>query len=599
MKRALTTVVPAILFALICARSADAITLIHLRAKHVAFYYDRFVVTAQGNVALTTSDGLRVSGDVFTMDLRLNRFLVAGDVRVQTRSGSYSGAALSDFVSFNRVYFVPITSEPDRWTFLDGNFSHPILGRVMPGDAFEFASTGGESPSYLATGAVIGTDSYLRLTGVQAYVLGLLLPIPPFYVSFAPTPALARNSLSGANADLTYQFAGNANSISALHLRYDATNHLYASFEQHLAGDHEYAVFSINPATAPAKFWNLLTSDRLGERFEIDTFTQLYTYQYGLAQPHASAQYTYLTATEALPRWSLQAVANFTNYNLLGPGSFQHDTLPNGQTVGELDHPSQLQLTATSFQERIFGSPFYEQYFFGTGFAHDSVGKGLQSYGDVIYTTIYDKLAGFTVSLPSFEFGDLSCQHPSCQYDKYTISATLTKEREWFSVPHYVDTTSFAGTLSRQIVRTVGVYAGYSILNTGDRYIHGTYSVSSPIVNGVYDPGFLAFKGFATQRTFSLGENYVPSPEFSLSLLYRHHDDFPASVPGVFPLPPLNPLGQYIYQNYLGQPPNDLTGDLHVQVARHIAFDVARTYYFGYATLKWSPSTTVVLEWPQ
>jgi hypothetical protein len=416
-------------------------------------------------------------------------------------------------------------------------------------------------------------------------------------VSFAPTPALARNSLSGANADLTYQFAGNANSISALHFRYDATNHLYASFEQHLAGDHEYAVFSVNPATAPAKFWNLMTSDQIGERFQVDTFTQLYTYQYGLGEPHASAQYTY--ATEALPRWSLQAVADLTNYNLLGPGSFQQNVLPNGEKVGELDHPSQLQLTASSFQEPIFGSPFSEQYFFGSGFAHDSVGNGLQSYGGAIYTTIYDKLAGFTVSLPRLEFGNLRCQNPSCQYDKYSLSATFTKEREWFSVPHYVDTTSFTGTVSRQIVRDLGVYAGYGILNTGDHYAHGTYSISSPIVNGVYDPGFLAFKGFATQRTFSFGEDYVPSPEFSLNLLYRHHDDFPSPVPGVFPLPPLNPLGQYIYQNYLGQPPNDLTGDMHVQVAKHIAFDVARTYYFGYATLKWSPSTIVVLEWPQ
>jgi hypothetical protein len=161
MNRALTAAMT-ILFASICASRADAITLIHLKAKQIAFYYDRFVVTAQGNVALTTSDGLQVRGDVFTMDLRLNRFLVAGDVRVRTKVGSYSGVALSDFIDFDRVYFIPVTSEPDRWTFLDGDFAHPVLGRVMPGDAFEFASTGGETPSYVASGAVIGANAYLR-----------------------------------------------------------------------------------------------------------------------------------------------------------------------------------------------------------------------------------------------------------------------------------------------------------------------------------------------------------------------------------------------------------------------------------------------------
>lgn len=575
--------------------------LIRVRASRVAFYYDRFVVEANGGVDVTTSDGMHIHGDVFSMDLRLNRFLVAGNVQVRTPKASLSGAALSDFLNFNRIYFIPITTEPDRWTFLNGDFAHPVPGRIMPGDTFEFANTGGEQPNYIARSIVIGSNSYLRLSGnVEADVLGVLVPTPPFYVSFAPTPALARNSLSGASADLTYQFAGNSNSISALHLRYDAVNHAYASFEQHLAGEHEYAVFSLNPGTSPAKFWNLLTGDTMGSRFQFNTFTQLYTYQYGFGKPWASAQYTVAQASEALPRWSIQATGLFTNYNMLGPGA--SPVLPNGQTIGELDHPSQVQLSATSFLERIFGTPLYEQYFGGVGFNHDSYvvptafggGGGLQNYGGVYYTTIWDQLVGFTVSLPELEFGNLNSA-----YDRYLLSASFSKQREWYSVPHHVDTTVFNSTLSRQFTRTVLVYTGYAINNTGDYYLHGGYSVPSPLINGVYDPGFEAFKGVATQRTFSFGLNYVPSPEFTVSMLYHHHDDFPAPVPGLFPLPPLNPLGQFLYANYLGQPPNDLTADVHFQVARHIAFDVARTYYFGFATLKWSPTTIVQLESPQ
>jgi hypothetical protein len=580
---------------------ADAMTLIRLHANHIAFYFSRFVVQAVGNVDVRMSGGLRITGQVFSMDLRLNRFLVAGHVQLQSPSGSYAGAAVSDFLNFNRVYFIPVSPEPDRWTFLSGDFAHAVPGRVMPGDAFAFADTQGQTPDYTSKTAVIGSDSYLRMTGdVHFRVIGnIMIPIPPFFLSFAPTPALARNSLSGANADLTYQFAGNANSISALHFRYDATNHAYASFEQHFAGEHEYAVFSINPATAPGKFWNLLTGDTIGQRFQINTFTQLYTYQYGLAQPKASAQYTYVTLSQALPHWSLQALGDFTNFNLLGPGSFRR-ILPNGQTVGELDHPSQVQISATSFQERIFGSPFYEQYFAGIGFSHDSLAPpALQSYGNVFYTTIWNKILGFTVSLPQWRFGNLRCESPSCQFDNYLVSASFTKEREWYSVPHHVDTTTFTSTLSRQITHTLATYLGYSVINTGDYYLHGSYSVSSPIVNGVYDPGFRAFRGVATQRTFLFGANYVPSPEFTVSLLYEHHDDFPAPTPGVFPLPPLNVLGQFIYPNYLGQPPNGLSADVHFQVLPHIAFDVARTYYFGYATLKWSPSLLVQLESPQ
>lgn len=580
---------------------ADGAVLIRVRANRIAFYYNRFVVEADGNVDVRTSDGLRLRGQAFSMDLRLNRFLVAGNVQVRAANASLSCAAVSDFLTFRRVYAIPVTNRPDRWTFLDDDFSHPIPGRVMPGDAFEFASTGSDTPSFVASSVTIGATSFVRLTGgVRADVLGRLVPVPPFYVNFAPTPALARNSLSGASADLTYQFAGNANSISALHVRYDSTNHLYAAFEEHVAGEHEYAVFSLNPATAPGKFWNLITGDTIGSRFQLNSFTQLYTFQYGFGKPYASAQYTLAQASEALPRWSIQATGLFTNYNMLGTGT--PTTLPNGQTVGELDHPTQVQVTATSFQERIFGSPFYEQYFVGAGFAHDSdvvpgstVGQaGLQYYGGVYYTTIWDRVAGFTIQLPQLQFGNLNSA-----YDRYVVSSTFSKQRQWYSVPHHVDTTTFNATISRQVTRPFGVYAGYGTLNTGDYYLHGGYAVSSPLINGVYAPGFQAFKGVATQRTFSFGTNYVPSPEFTVSLLYRHHDDFPVPVPGLFPLPPLNPLGQFIYSTFLGQPPNDLTGDVHFQVAPHLAFDVARTYYFGFATLKWSPTTLVQLESPQ
>ncbi|HEY9086194.1 MAG TPA: hypothetical protein VIN40_09730 [Candidatus Tyrphobacter sp.] len=564
---------------------AEALTTLRLHADRIAFFYDRFLVEADGHVVVHTSDGMEIRGDAFSMDLKLNRFIVAGNVQVLAPGTQLSGAAFSDFLNFRRVYFIPILAEPDRWTFLNGDFAHPAKGREMPGDTFDFPDIG-HRPDLVSRAAVIGANSYVRFERVTSNFFGLPVPLPAFYVSFAPTPALARNSLSGANLDLTYQFAGNANSISAVHLRYDATNHAYASIEQHLAGAHDYAVFSVNPLTAPAKFWNLMTGDTLSTRFQVDTFTQLYTYQYGLAEPLAAAQYTYITASEALPRWSIQGFANLTNFNLLGPGA--HAVFANGQTVGELNHPSQVQITASSFQERIFGSPFYEQYFFGTGFNHDSYGTGLQQYGGVTYTTIWNQLVGFSVSLPELTFGNRNSA-----YDRYVLSGSFTKERQWYSVPHHVDVTTLVSTLSRQITRTVGVYAGYSIVNTGDYYLHGGYSISSPIINGVYAPGFEAFRGVATQRTFSFATNYTPSPEFTLSLLYRHHDDFPEPVPGLFPLPHLNPLGQYIYPSFLGQPPNDLTGDLHVRLAPHISVDIARTDYFGFATLKWSPTFIV------
>ena len=117
---------------------AEAQTLLHLHADRIAFYYDRFLVEADGHVRIQTSDGTTITGDTFTMDLKLNRFMIAGHVTLRDATGNLSGAALADFISFKRVYFIPVTSAPDRWTYLNGDYSHPAKGRIMPGDTFAF-----------------------------------------------------------------------------------------------------------------------------------------------------------------------------------------------------------------------------------------------------------------------------------------------------------------------------------------------------------------------------------------------------------------------------------------------------------------------------
>ncbi|HEY1429883.1 MAG TPA: hypothetical protein VGF18_09940, partial [Candidatus Tumulicola sp.] len=117
---------------------ARANTTMQLSASRISFYNDQFLVEADGNVRVTTTDGFVVTGDAFSMDLKLNRFLLAGHVTLRYGNQQVNGAAISDFLDFNRIYFVPVTSEPDRWTFLNGDLAHPVKGRVMPGDTFAF-----------------------------------------------------------------------------------------------------------------------------------------------------------------------------------------------------------------------------------------------------------------------------------------------------------------------------------------------------------------------------------------------------------------------------------------------------------------------------
>jgi hypothetical protein len=575
---------------------AGASTLLHLRADHLDFYYDQFLVEGDGNVTVTTSDGFSVTGDTFSMDLKLNRFLVAGNVTLRYHGQSVSGAAVSDFLDFNRIYFVPITSEPDRWTFLNGDLAHPVKGREMPGDTFAFPQVGSKV-SLTAYSAIIEARNYIKFSDATTYLGGIPFPLKSYYVNFGSSQLsqyLAQNSLSGASADATWNLAGNSNATTALHIRYDGTNYLYGSFEQHFAGEHEYAVFSLNPATKRQKFYNLLLYDRLGNRFQIKSFTQYFVNQVLFEQPAAATQTTYITATQAFNHSYLTAYGTFTDYNLLGP---QNSSYAPYVPVGGYNHPSQVQFTYKSFDDQIFKLPLYFNYRGGYGFNYDTVGQpqvtggvaGLQEFNGVVYTSIYNTLAGLTLYTTQIKIGN----HDD-PYKTFYVNGIFDKQRQWNSLPHHIDTTSTTLSLSRNFDRHFNSYFSYSIANTADIYKDGQgYPPSVPVINGVPVYSYQAFRGISTLRTSTLGINFVSNPDFVAIVTARKHDDFPIPYPDLFPLPPTNVLGQYIYSSYLGQAPYDVTPEVRARLAAHMTLDIARTYYFNFGGLKWNPSTIV------
>jgi hypothetical protein len=553
-------------------------TVVRLRADHIVFYYDRYLVEADGNVQLQTSNGMTITGDAFSMDLRLNRFLIAGHVHLRSAGGNIDGAAIADLIDFDRIYFVPVITKPDRWTYENGDFTHPLKGRQMPGDVFYFPDLAQSHRSLSARTAIVSSKEYVKFANVRAYFLNQGAPMPSYYVYFGASQDLAENSLSGANFDATWNFAGNANSISALHFRYDYYNNGYVSFEQHLAGNdpHEYAVFSVNPATKDDKYWNLITGEHIGSKFEIDTFTQLYTYQKWLTMPSASAQSTYVTMTQAFHRSYIQLFFNATNYNLIGPNA---PYSPN--------HPNFGQLTWYSYNNQLAKSPLYLQTRVGMGYNHDSY--GLQDYGDTLYTTLWNQLVGFTTTLANVKIGDRNQA-----YKLLYLNASMDWQRQWYTVPHHINTQTTTISLSRQWSRFVSSYASFNVLNTSDLYLQGGYAPSAPLLpDGTPYTPFESFRGAATLRTTTLSTTYSASPNLVATVAFSHHQDFPSAFPGLFSPPPLNAIGQYTYSNYLGQPPWQLYGELRARLLPHLTIDLQRTYFFHYGNLVWSPTFVV------
>lgn len=573
---------------------ADAQTLIHLRADSVTFYYDRFLVEADGNVRVTASDGMTMSGDSFSMDLKLNRFVLAGHVHVADSAGAQDGAALADFLDFDRIYFVPLTTEPDRWTFVGGDFAHPAKGREMPGDTFFFPDLSAAKPYYRTTSAVIGARSFARF-GTGRFDIangaGLYVPVPSYYVNFSADPHLGDNSLAGANFDATWEATGNANAISALHFRYDPVNKTYLAFEQHLSSKKAYAVFSVNPITRPSKFWNLLLSDQPSDKTQIRTFTQLHTFQYGLSNPLESQQVTTVQAVQALSGSFLDASYQFENFSLLPPNPFaapEHGIVPY--------HPASLQIGGQTFDQAlthyIHGTRLFGHLNYGVGFQHSSY--GLQTLQGTTYTTIWQHQLGMLLYLPHFRLGN-----SSLAYRNVYLDLSFNKQRQWNSAPHYTDVTQTKASLSKTLDpfgRIVG-FADYSIENVGDYYSGALQSVVYPsfvpTVNGVPVPGYAAFKGIATLRTLSLGLQYANGGDFSAFLLGRKHTDFPQPYPGLFGPPLTNVLGQIQGDAYLGEPPYDLTGEIRARINPHMSIDLSRTYFFNFGNQRWSPQFVI------
>jgi len=594
------------------ATAAGTPRTMRLTADRIAFYYDRFLVEADGNVKLSTGDGLTVTGSTMTMDLKNNRFMIAGSVHVDAPTGTQDGAALADFMDFNRVYFVPISTEPDRWTFLDGDYAHPIKGREMPGDTFAFPDLTGNIPYLYARSAVIGEKTFVRFGGVTLMIgTARAAPLPAFYINYSDNTRLAQNSLNGAIYDATWQFAGNANSISALHFRYDNVNKAYASLEQHFASKNAYAVLSLNPLTRPQKQYNVITDYQPTRRLEFHSFTQFNALQHGFSSPDQEQHVTNARVTAAFPGLWASLTYQTVNYCLLGT-SDRRDAAGavtlyqgcgrNGSLVGaplSLSHPQSLSLDFSSLDfPKHTALPLKLRLRAGIGFIHDGCNAlypatgacaGLQLLGGTAYPTIYDKYVGASAFAPSIKIGNPD--------RPYSLNVALDAQREWYSVPHSVLTADGIASISRVYSTALAAYASYEVRQISDRYNKPSDAAQLyPVDPNYVDPNFSsfsAFRGSSTLRTLALGLSFTPNPDLALNLLARKHTDFPVAVPGLFATPPLNVLGQYVTPYYLGQPPYDVTADVRLHVLKHYYLDVARTYYFNFGTLRWSPSFVI------
>ncbi len=563
----------AALIALVCAFVASAMTRaaaapptsLDITAKQVAYFSNRFIVTADGDVRVRLSDGTIVRGQTFAMDLKLNRYLIAGDVRLDGPAVHEVGAAFAGYPDLDRSYFLPAAGTPDRWTYFGLDFAHPQLGREQPGDAFFIPNLSGDRVYIYANGVRIvpKTDALFDVARVRT--AGVFLPVPRYVVNFSSNSHFYENAFAGARLDVGVPFNGSEHSLSALHVRNDAFNGTYLAFDQHFVWQRDYLVASVNPLTQEQRQYNLVAFKHISPNLETHFFGQLSEAQAGIInRPDNEAGFFEVQLNAALRHSGLSYTEdNYYQYLLKIP--------ENDPDQRHLEHPMNALLSWTGIENYLghkqFSSRFRYRLRSGIGFAHDYRGEGgypnLQpGPPDNVYHYAGANLYAPVIPLPG----------------QFSLSLSTDKQRTWYSEPHHVDQTNSRASLSRtDVKRHLNYYVAYEVDNTSDFW--GSQQLAAYPLNGeTVGTGFGTFggqnifRGFATSRQIATSLVYTPTPYFALNLSLQRFYDWPPPVPGAY-----------------GQPPVQFTGDIRFRLARQVQVDLTRHLYFNFANERWTP----------
>lgn len=558
---------------------AKAAEHLSLSADSVKFYGDRFLLEADRNVSIELDHRYKLTGNTFSMDMRLNRFVIAGNVHVTGPGVQLQGAGFADFFDTQRIYFVPLLDQPDRWTFESMDFAHPFKGREMPGDPFFLPDVSDSRVTVKSTHVEIEPLSYMRFSPAQFLALGVMTPVPSYVINFSPNPDFRQNSLAGAIQDAPYDFFGGAHTLSTAHIRYDQTNHLHASFEQHYVAKGGWLVGSVNPATKEIKQYNIIGLGRVSPKDQVYGFFQAIADQPGFGASYSVSAFQRLQITHVLRQSFLQLDLNQTWDSLLPQPTtidptFRYYYYGDNTHPWVPMHPFNGVLTWQGMDHNVGKLPLSMRLRSVFGWAHDNsydnYSYGLTSFDGKIYNSIsYQTLDGLFYSKPIKLGHDIN------------FSFSFEKTRQWFSLPHYTDYAIGNASLSKTFGTKAAVYLGYTNNNIGDfwgpkqRVYYPEATYVSPI-DGVTYTGFKAFQGFATYRTVYASAVIAPNPNFTFNAILRKNTDFPAPIPGV-----------------LGNAPYQFFGDLRVRIAAHASIDISRSYNFQFGSQGWSPNFAI------
>ncbi len=497
-----------------------------MRAQSVGYFTDRWLVSATGEVS-ARAGSRSITADAIRYDLSTDRLLATGNVHVSDVAACSPCAAYSLLLRTGEQHY--IVTEPEPRSFHLSAGAAPAEAPAPPG-TFETPDLGGAVPYIRGKRSTIIPQTSVRMTPASFPTpVGPTPELPTFLYTFAGNPNLYQTSLPTATLDQPFGITGTETTYTQLRLRYDTNYGAGAGIEQHfIDGNRAYLAIAAIAGRSPSL--DLLGYTQLGKRATVNLSASSF-----LGNNSAQARLTY-----SIP--SANGALTFYQYDHYSTQSFQIST-------------------PDRYVPHLFG------YRFTGGYAH-SFSPGLTPFESDWYTT----LGGSIYTLPSL-------RGPLQTYLSAHFDYALTN----FDFPHDTLSTNLTFTAARTLPHHIGLFASASFAQFDNRYANPAYlnlpSQQYPYYapDGTPFPGYFAYAGLSTSRTYYLSTTYEPSPLFRTVIGYTHADDFPPQFHGY------------------GRPPNSVSFDFRVRITRTIGLEYTRTYNFGWGGQYFAPGASLTL----
>ncbi|HMD02261.1 MAG TPA: hypothetical protein VKG44_04780 [Candidatus Baltobacteraceae bacterium] len=506
-----------------------------VRADSVNFYLfsGGTLLAADGNV--TIHAGARtIQADAARLDLRKNRLLASGNVRVSGRGSALAGEAYAlDLPSGGALL---LRTDPLPATLrLQGDDLRTAVETAPPAGTFDALDLGETRPYIHSRHAVVTPNANVRLSPADfPSSSGASLPLPTFLYTLASNQNFGQTAAPGATLDQPYTLFGTANSMTQAHLRYDGQNGVTAGIDERLvAGNNAYLVASFLPFR--------------DQRVDINAFQQI---RPGLTQSlnadHIFGQYPSDYARYQL-QWSAREVRT----------TFAASQYNGAQT---------LDLVLSTYDHWI---PHVLEYKVSLDYGED------RNFGALPYSRAFRIGPSAYVQTP-----DARLPYSFLASARYDYSLTS------FDYPHELTTGTLTFNFSRNPLGSPLKFNGSaSFQQIDNRYRNDAAQYlwlpnpNQPYYapDGTFWPGFFAYNGLSTLRTYTAQATYQQRGDNQLQLTAWYTDDFPQ------------------FHGY-GRPPLSANLNLTRRLGPTLKINLGRTYYFGWNKEYLSPQWTFGLS---